>query len=346
MVHSQDKPVIVWLVVCGTMIFAMVLLGGAVRVTGSGLSMVDWKPLMGVFPPLDHEAWLRSFEQYKQFPEYKLINRDMDLGEYKFIFLMEYAHRILGRLIGLVFLVPFVWFLVRGMVGERLVPRLWALFALGALQGGIGWYMVKSGLVDVPHVSQYRLTLHLMIAVLIYAYMVRIITGLTRGDQDWQPVARGLGIATLAVVLVMIASGGFVAGTRAGYIYNTYPTMGGQWIPDQVLAMAPLWRNFFDNPVTVQLVHRTLALLVFATVIAYGIRLAGQRDQRSRILGFGLMAAVTVQVGLGISTLVMAVPPVFAVAHQGGALVVLTLVTVAISARLPASGRGGKAGPG
>ena len=181
--------------------------------------MVDWKPLMGIFPPPNDVAWMRVFEQYQQFPEYKIVNNQINLEQFKIIYLMEYVHRMLGRLIGLVFFLPFMFLLITRRITSTLAPKLWLLFALGALQGGVGWYMVKSGLVDEPRVSQYRLTLHLIIAVMIYAYMLRVLTGFLPNLHVNLPVDRKFGIGVLGIILLMIASGGFVAGTHAGFMY-------------------------------------------------------------------------------------------------------------------------------
>jgi cytochrome c oxidase assembly protein subunit 15 len=319
------------------MVFGMVLLGGAVRLTGSGLSMVDWQPLIGIIPPFGQAQWLAVFEQYKQFPEFQQVNASMELADFRFIYLMEYAHRILGRLIGLVFLLPFLWFLWGRRIQPALVTRLWLLFGLGAIQGGIGWYMVKSGLVDNPAVSQYRLTLHLVTAVLIYAYMVRVVVGLvksgsSRVDTD---IPRGVGIFVLTTILLMICSGGFVAGTHAGFIYNTFPTMGGDWIPDQVFALNPWWKNLFENPVAIQFVHRILALIVTALVLGYSFYLFRNSDRGSRAIALTMATAVILQVSLGITTLLLEVPVGLGVAHQGGALLLLTVVTVAVCRSFP-----------
>ncbi len=313
----------------------MVLLGGAVRLTGSGLSMVDWKPIMGVFPPLSEIAWTRVFEQYQKFPEFKIVNAQISLEEFKFIYLMEYTHRMLGRLIGLVFFLPFIYFVITKKLMPNLAPKLWLLFAMGVIQGSVGWYMVKSGLVDNPRVSPYRLALHLIIAVIIYAYMIRVLTGLLPMRCINPPRAQKFGIAVVGVILLMIASGGFVAGTHAGFIYNTFPTMGGEWLPTEIGALTPMWLNLFENPVAIQFTHRAMAMLVLSLVVVYALMLMGGNQKvHSVLIGIGLLIAVVFQVGLGIVTLVSGVPPVLGVAHQAGALILLTIAVISVS--LPA----------
>ena len=336
MTNQSRRMVIIWLCVCAVLVFTMVLLGGAVRLTGSGLSMVDWKPLMGVFPPVSEIAWTQVFTQYQQFPEYKIVNSQMNLEQFKFIYLMEYSHRNLGRLIGLAFFLPFIYFLVSRKLSPSLTPKLWLLFAMGAVQGGIGWYMVKSGLVDDPRVSQYRLVIHLITAVIIYAYMIRVLIGLLPGLHIAWTGVRNFGLVLLGVILIMIASGGFVAGTHAGFIYNTFPLMGGVWVPAQLDALSPLWRNIFENPVTIQFVHRVLALIVLVLVLTYAlILITRRRSEQDVLVGTGLLIAVVLQVCLGIFTLISGVPAVLGVAHQAGALILLTVTVISVSSALP-----------
>ncbi|WP_424948227.1 COX15/CtaA family protein [Candidatus Spongiihabitans sp.] len=339
MTNQTRTMVIVWLAVCCALVFIMVLLGGAVRLTGSGLSMVDWKPIMGVFPPLSEIAWTRVFEQYQQFPEFKIVNAQISLEKFKFIYLMEYTHRMLGRLIGLVFFLPFIYFVIAKKLSvalmPKLEPKLWLLLTMGVIQGGVGWYMVKSGLVDNPRVSPYRLVLHLLIAVLIYAYMLRVLAGLLPIRRTNPPRAQKFGIAVVGVILLMIASGGFVAGTHAGLIYNTFPTMGGEWIPTEMGALTPMWLNLFENPVAIQFTHRAMAMLVLSLVVIYALMLMGGNQKvHSVLIGIGLLIAVVFQVGLGVVTLVSGVPPVLGVAHQAGALILLTIAVISVS--LPA----------
>ena len=332
MSHQTRRTVIVWLGLCCVLVFVMVLLGGAVRLTGSGLSMVDWRPIMGVFLPFNAVDWRWAFEQYQQFPEFKIVNTQISVQQFKFIYLMEYAHRILGRLIGLVFLLPFAYFVVARKLNSGLVYRLGLLLLMGAAQGGVGWYMVQSGLVDNPQVSQYRLVLHLIIAVIIYAYMIRILTGLLPVSRTNSARIQKLGIVVVCVIVLMIASGGFVAGTHAGFIYNTFPTMGGEWVPTQIDALTPLWLNLFENPVAIQLFHRMMAVLVVVLVTIYAFMLMhGTHNTHRLCIGIGLWVAVILQVGLGIATLVSGVPAVLGVAHQAGALILLTIAVISVS---------------
>ena len=269
----------------------------------------------------------------------------MDLDGFKRIYWYEFSHRLLGRTIGTVFLIPFLFFLVKGWVQRPLIPKLAIMFILGGLQGLLGWYMVKSGLVDNPHVSQYRLTAHLGLAVLIYAYMLHVALGLWYGRQKTTVVSsfvqRATGLLGIAVFLTIL-SGGFVAGLKAGYAYNTFPLMDGRWVPEFIFMQQPLWRNFFENIATVQFDHRVLATLVFIGVIILWV--TGMRQQLPAASRTGLhlvLAAALIQVTLGISTLLMHVPIVLAAAHQGGALLLLTAVIYARN-RMTATAPAGK----
>ncbi|KAA3628728.1 MAG: heme A synthase [Proteobacteria bacterium] len=321
-------PVIAWLLICCALVFAMVVLGGVTRLTGSGLSMVDWNPVKGIIPPLSQGDWERLFEQYRQFPEFRYVNQDMTLAGFKVIFLFEYAHRVLGRLIGLVFFVPLVWFWWRRRLSGAVKPHLVALFVLGGLQGLLGWFMVMSGLVDVPRVSQYRLTAHLCLAVAIYGYMLFVALELMRGDlASFMRRARYPSVfppVLLIVVFVIIASGGFVAGTHAGHIYNTFPDMNGQLIPDGLFAENPRWLNVFENPVTIQFDHRMLAYLLVVLVTANRVILARAGLQSLLPAANLLLVLVLLQASIGIATLLHKVPPPLGAMHQAGALMVFS----------------------
>ena len=310
------------------------------RLTGSGLSMVDWNLLMGVIPPIGHADWEQAFFQYQQFPEYKYVNSDMSLSEFQFIYLMEWAHRVLGRFIGIVYFVPFLFFFWTKRLTPGLFTRLVFLLLLGAVQGGVGWYMVKSGLVDDPHVSQYRLTLHFMIAVFIYGYMVRVMVGLRPELQlSLSPGKLSFGIVVVGFLLLMMSSGAMVAGIRAGFIFNTYPMMGESWIPSQLFGLTPLWKNFFENAVTIQFLHRWLAILIWLLTAAFAISVMRTKSLTATKLGVYLgvivLFAASFQVLLGIATLVMRVPVSLGVMHQGGALVLLTTIVVATASYMP-----------
>ena len=327
MVRSTDRAVGVWLLVCCFLVFAMVVLGGVTRLTGSGLSMVRWAPLSGAIPPITAAAWEAEFNHYQQSPEFQKVNHQMTVNEFKTIFYVEYFHRLLGRAIGLVFLVPFLVFLWRGRIRRALIPKLSLVFVLGGLQGLLGWYMVKSGLVDVPRVSPYRLTAHLIVAVAIYAYLFWTSLGLLSDRSRHSTVStlsRGA-IGITAMIVVTILSGGFVAGLKAGHAFNTFPLMGGQWIPAGYRVAEPFWLNFFETIPAVQFNHRWLAITTFVLVLLFALR--AWRDDALRMYraAVGVLAMLAlIQVSLGISTLVLHVPVVLAAAHQGAALALLT----------------------
>ncbi|HSN22117.1 MAG TPA: COX15/CtaA family protein [Usitatibacter sp.] len=316
-----------WLFACCAMVFAIVVVGGITRLTHSGLSIVEWQPLVGAVPPLNDQEWQRTFAQYQKTPEFRLRNFDMTLEGFKSIFWWEYFHRLLGRLVGVVFFVPFLWFLVRGAISRPVAWRLAGIFALGGLQGALGWFMVKSGLVDDPRVSSVRLAAHLGTALLIYASMFWLALGLATGMERRAAQRTARHAAILAVlVFVMVLTGALVAGIHAGYAYNTYPLMNGYWVPPEILELDPLWKNFIYNMATVQFDHRVLALVIAAVALALVWRV--QRDpragRRERAWSRALIAAVAVQLALGISTLLMRVPVPLAALHQAGAVAVLT----------------------
>jgi cytochrome c oxidase assembly protein subunit 15 len=324
--HIRDKRVAIWLLICCALVFAMVVLGGVTRLTGSGLSMVDWKPVTGVLPPLSDAEWQKTFEMYQQSPEFQKINAHMDVEAFKGIFWLEFLHRLLGRLIGVVFLLPFLVFAARGYISTREWPKYLMMFVLGGLQGVIGWYMVKSGLVDNPHVSQYRLTVHLVAAFLIYAYMFWVALSLLfpRTSDERHPWF-GKTVAVTSLVSITVISGGFVAGLKAGKIYNTFPMMGDYWIPPGVMALEPAWRNFFDNMATVQLDHRILAITTFFVVIAFWALIRKtELTARAMNAAHWLLAVLVVQISLGILTLLYVVPTALAATHQAVAILLFT----------------------
>lgn len=317
-----------WLVAVAVLIFAMVVLGGVTRLTRSGLSIVEWNPVMGAVPPLSEEQWVQEFGKYRATPEYREVNRGMSLAAFKRIYYVEWAHRLLGRLIGLVFVVPLVAFALARRLPRTLIPQLIGVFALGALQGALGWFMVRSGLIDVPRVSAYRLTAHLGLAVAIYGYVLWIALGLLRpgAPPEGTPALRRIGWAVTALVFVMILAGGLVAGTRAGFVYNTFPLMYGELVPAGLYALAPWWLNHFENLATVQFQHRLLAYALLVAVFLYW--LAGRGAALSLPLRRALHllpAALLLQVGIGIATLLAIVPVWLGALHQAGALVVFTL---------------------
>jgi cytochrome c oxidase assembly protein subunit 15 len=328
---SARRKVAAWLLLCCAMIFAMVTLGGVTRLTGSGLSMVEWDPIFGWLPPFGEAQWQEVFAKYRESPEYRQVNIGMDLEGFKSIYWFEFAHRVLGRSIGMVFLLPLLYFAVRGMLTRPLTLRLAAAFILGGLQGVLGWYMVKSGLVDRPHVSQYRLTAHLSLALLIYGYLLWLLLDLLfpapGGNTPAAPGVRRAALALLGLVSLTIVSGGFVAGLKAGLAYNTFPKMGDQWLPPAGWMLEPGWRNLFENIATVQFDHRLLATLTLVSVVAFWVYLARSRVSPSaRLAGHLLLIAAIAQVSLGIATLLLHVPVGVATTHQAGALTVLTLI--------------------
>jgi heme a synthase len=331
---ARRRPLRIWLWSIAAMTFTVLIVGGITRLTQSGLSIVDWRPLMGVIPPLNEAQWQAAFDQYRQFPEYQLLRRGMTLDEFQFIFFWEYLHRLVARAIGLVFLVPFVVFWARGYFTRAFARRALVLFALGAMQGVLGWIMVRSGLVERPSVSHFRLAAHLSLAFVIFGYAVWLAREL-RGDGTARAAdalvalgggARRLMMRGLAVIgallAVQIVWGAFVAGLRAGKFYNTFPLMGGGLIPPNFLAIDPLLRNFVSNPITVQWTHRLLGTVLAVAAVWFFVRVqrAGV-DATSRRLNLLLAAGILVQYLLGVLTLLFFVPVSLGVIHQGAAMV-------------------------
>ena len=329
--QRNERVIGIWLLVCCAVLLALILLGGATRLTGSGLSMVHWSPL-SVVPPLNEAAWLAEFDAYRDSPEYQKVNRGMSLDEFKVIFWYEFGHRLLARGLGLVFALPLAFFWLRGVLPARLRWPMLGLLVLGALQGYMGWYMVKSGLVDIPQVSPYRLAAHLSLALVILFLMLRIALGLLwpRSAVERPPPVRvGLRLA-LGLVAVTILSGAFVAGTHAGLVYNTFPLMAGRLVPEGLFALDPLWRNFFENTAAVQFFHRLLALSTLALIAA--VWWWSRRQLLARPVRMAITATVwiaLIQVGLGIATLLMYVPVTVGTIHQGGAVVLLSSLLIA-----------------
>ncbi len=325
--HSP-RPVAVWLLICCAMIFAMVVIGGVTRLTESGLSITEWKPVTGALPPMSEAEWQAAFERYQQIPEYRERNPDMTLAEYKTIFWWEYVHRLWGRLIGAVYLLPFLVFVAQGRVRGALAWRLGGIFVLGGLQGALGWYMVQSGLADRVDVSPYRLTAHLGLALLIYAATLWTALDLLRPPSAGRTTDHRAAWLAALVFLTMM-SGGFVAGNDAGLIYNTFPLMDGQIVPPGYLDDSPWWINLFENAGAVQFDHRVLAMTTFVLALLYWWR------ARLDAAGAGphLVAGMAiVQVILGISTLLLVVPIPLAALHQAGAVALFTFVLLAAQA--------------
>jgi cytochrome c oxidase assembly protein subunit 15 len=320
-----------WLLLCCALVFCMVVVGGVTRLTRSGLSIVEWEPVIGAIPPLSQADWEQLFREYQQTPEYVKVNRGMSLEEFKSIFWWEYFHRLLGRLIGLVFFVPLLWFVVKRKVDRSMVPRLIGIFLLGGMQGAVGWWMVKSGLVDDPRVSHVRLSIHLGLAFLIFAAMFWTALGLlsTTGLPAAHAARRRLGTWAgwlSALTFIMVLSGGLVAGTRAGYAYNSFPLMNGNFFPPEYFLLQPWWDNLFHNMATVQFNHRLIAWALFLLIPAFWLASRNVALPARARLACGLwLGMLGVQLGLGISTLLLHVPIVLGAMHQAGAMVLFAL---------------------
>jgi cytochrome c oxidase assembly protein subunit 15 len=318
--HRQ-RPVGVWLLICAGLVFMILVVGGITRLTHSGLSMVEWQPLSGAIPPLTQGAWDSLFAAYRATPEFKLINHDMTLGGFQQIFWWEYAHRLLGRLTGVVFLLPLIWFIRSGRISRALAARLTAIFLLGALQGALGWYMVASGLVDDPHVSQFRLAAHLGVALVLIGAILWTAMGLLSSRGGEQRRVPGHAAAVVMMVFLMALTGAMVAGTHAGLVYNTFPLMNGQFVPSGILAMEPWYLNAFYNVATIQFVHRAIAWLLILLIPSYWLWLRVARAGHARMTSALLPGALGLQVALGIGTLLSGVALPLAAAHQAGAVI-------------------------
>ncbi|WP_417624105.1 COX15/CtaA family protein [Paremcibacter congregatus] len=329
--NRNNRQIANWLFFVCAMIFCMVIVGGVTRLTESGLSIVDWRPVAGILPPLSEAAWLKEFEAYKQYPEYQKVNHGMSLDEFKNIFYWEYSHRLLGRLIGIVFFIPFVLFLVKGKVSGSLQPKLWAMLVLGGLQGLLGWWMVKSGLVDHPDVSHYRLTAHLGLAVLIYLYIFWVASGLVMSRcEATRPRPIGPLRVLIGLIFLQILLGGLVAGLNAGMIYNSWPMMEGRFIPADVYGMTPWYMSAFEDIMTVQFNHRMLAYVITLLGLYVWYRLRQDNHIVVRIAGYLMLFSLLGQVMLGILTLIHVVPIPLAALHQAGALVTLSAALYAL----------------
>ncbi len=319
-----------WLFAMAALVFVMVTIGGATRLTGSGLSITEWQPIMGAIPPLSEAAWLDAFGKYQQIPQYHALNKGMSLAAFKGIYWWEWSHRFLGRLIGIAFLIPFLAFVARGYVRGSLVWKLAGLFVLGGLQGALGWYMVASGLSQRTDVSQYRLAAHLLLASALFAALLW--TALDIGMRARRRVhlrTLAMGSAAfasiiLAAVFVQIGAGALVAGMKAGLAYNTWPLMDGRFVPSGVLIMRPAWINAFENSATVQFDHRMIAYVLAIAIVWHALRvMRSADDERMRQSAGWLVAALAAQIGLGVWTLLAHVPLELALAHQAMAMLVL-----------------------
>ncbi len=332
--NTRSRAVRLWLYAVAALVLAMVLVGGATRLTESGLSITEWRPVTGVMPPLSQDAWRAEFEKYQAIPQYREMNHGMSIDAFKAIYWWEWAHRLLGRLVGVAFLLPFVFFLWRGWVAPSLRPRLWFIFGLGALQGAVGWWMVASGLADRVEVSQYRLATHLLLACLIYVALLFTAQRLDeRAVSLWALPSRirAGAIGLLLLVLAQIYLGALVAGLRAGYAYNTWPLIDGAWVPDpaRLFFDRPLWRNLFENVLAVQFDHRIVAYAIFFAALVHAVDVGRSVEDRGvRSGAFVLLAAIILQIALGIATLLLVVPLSLALLHQAVAMLVLTVASV------------------
>lgn len=311
------KPVRIWLYVVALMVLAMVVVGGITRLTHSGLSITEWEPISGAIPPLNDAAWQAEFANYQQIPQYRLLNVGMSMDEFKFIFWWEWGHRFLARIIGFVFAVPFLVFLFQRRFSWNLALPLAGLFVLGGLQGALGWWMVSSGLETLTSVSQYRLAAHLSAALVLFLALIWVARRLGPAHAVPTDAARGPVILLLCLVFLQIVAGAFVAGLDAGQGYNTWPLMDGSLVPDGLDAMAPWWKNIFENALTVQFIHRTIAyvIVIYAAALFFWKRGAGGFAGANGWLP-RIALLILLQACLGISTLVLAVPLPLALGHQ------------------------------
>lgn len=338
--NVSERAVRAWLLGCAGLVWVMIVLGGVTRLTGSGLSITHWAPVSGTLPPLTDAAWAAALDAYRASPEGRLVNAGITLEGFRSIFWLEYLHRLLGRALGLAFALPLAWWAVRRQVRGARALRLWGLLALLGAQGVAGWLMVKSGLVDAPHVSHVRLAVHLGLGLTLYVALVWEALGPER--LVWRGLARAGALVTGAVFVTALY-GALVAGLEAGHFYPTFPLMGERWVPPEVGLLAPAWRDLLENPVTVQLVHRVLALLTTAAVVA--LWLTGVRARSAvRRAHSALVACVALQAGLGVATLLLHVPVWLAALHQASAVLLLTAALVATwraaqPAATPASAR-------
>jgi cytochrome c oxidase assembly protein subunit 15 len=326
---KTKKQLTLWLSSALLLIFLMVIIGGITRLTRSGLSMVEWHPVSGVIPPLNEAEWIVEFEKYQQYPEYQKLNQGMTLENFKFIFFWEYIHRLIGRLLGVLFVVPFTWFWMKKKLSPPFAKKLIGIFLLGGAQGLFGWYMVKSGLVDVPHVSHYRLAGHLILAFGLMAYILWTTLSLHREKFTYSTPYNKTHLSgklnwIIAVLVLQIVYGAFVAGLKAGYGWNTFPKMAGQWVPSGLLPLSPWYINLTEHNFTVQFIHRWIGWILCMIIPVFwryckGFTLSIQQVKAVDYLLWTLL----VQFGLGILTLIMVVPVWLGVAHQAGAVILL-----------------------
>lgn len=323
---SNERAVARWLFVVSFLLLAMVVLGGVTRLTDSGLSITEWKPVSGALPPMSAEAWEAEFANYRKIPQYEQLNYGMSLEEFKRIFWFEWSHRLLGRLIGFAFFVPYLWFLLRGRLDRPMAWRLGGILVLGGMQGALGWFMVASGLSERVSVSQYRLAAHLSLAFIIQAAVFWTALDLWRGRvvRVMSPGLSRMAVLGLVLLFVQIVLGAFVAGLDAGLAYNTWPLMDGDWIPNGLFTHIPAWLDPFENNITAQFLHRHFVILVAAVMVVHAFAVRGRAPAASDaalLVAFG----VVLQVLLGIWTLLAVVPVWLGALHQAGAFILFTL---------------------
>jgi cytochrome c oxidase assembly protein subunit 15 len=345
---DRDRAVRLWLYAVGALVFAMVVIGGATRLTESGLSITEWQPVTGTLPPLNEAQWQTEFQKYQGIPQYRELNAGMSLTDFKTIYWWEWAHRLIGRVIGVAFFVPFVWFLWRGWIPPGRRASLWTILALGALQGAIGWWMVASGLADRVEVSQYRLAAHLVLACLIYVALLwtaarwpdeesQLVVD-SGGDAVRPVIVRAGAIALVVLLLAQVYLGALVAGLRAGHVYNTWPMIDGGLIPhsSRLLFEMPLWRNFFENALTVQFDHRMLAYAIGLLALVHLFNVTKLKNRGPVFAGAALVATVVVaQMALGIWTLLSDAALPFALLHQAVAMLTLTIAVIHAASIMP-----------
>lgn len=343
---TADAAVRAWLLIVAALVFAMIVVGGATRLTDSGLSITEWQPILGAIPPLSEPHWQEAFAKYKTIPEYDIVNSGMSLAEFKFIYWWEWSHRFLGRFIGIAFAVPLVGFWLAGKLRSGYAPKLIGVLALGALQGLMGWYMVMSGLVDRIDVSQYRLASHLLIALGILALLIWLALDVGPSRQrvagpTASAGAKRLAVAVFVLVFVQSGLGGLVAGLKAGLTYNTWPLMDGRFIPPGLGTLSPWYLNLFENITTVQFDHRMLAYVLGALVLWHVVSLARSGTNERAVGSAGVLAAAVIaQMGIGIWTLLWGVPLALGLAHQAGAAIVVAAATLNLHVMTRAASRG------
>ncbi len=314
MEQKQSKSVAIWLFLCSIMIVLIVGIGGFTRLSKAGLSITEWNPITGAFPPLNERDWLQEKSKYETTPEYKTFNYGMSMEEFRTLYLIEYVHRLFARLTGLIFILPFIYFTLKKRISKKVVIRLSIALSFGVLQAFTGWYMVKSGLVAKPHVSHYMLTLHLLLALVIFALLSYQFFNYQVRQKQTKLKISGSTVHYVGIILILIVVqiifGAFVAGLNAGLIYNTFPLMGGHIIPKDLFFLQPTWLNIFENRATVQFIHRTLALLILVLTTVLTIKNASVKSV------YVMLLSVIIQIILGVVTLLLHIPITIAISHQ------------------------------